>query len=78
MLKRFLMPVSLAAVGHGLVERLKVFERGLVTFVRGLAEVFVEPPVCGSPGFARRAAFRRLLDAQHLMKIEIYIGHFHF
>ena len=37
-------------MGHGLVERLEVFERGLVAFLRGRAEVFVEPPVRRAPG----------------------------
>jgi hypothetical protein len=36
-------------VGYGLVERLEVFEGGLVAFLRGRAEVFVEPPVGGAP-----------------------------
>ena len=48
---RLLLQPRLAAVGHGLVERLEVFERGLVAFLRGRAEVFVEPPVRGAPGF---------------------------
>ena len=37
-------------MGHGLVERLEVFERGLVAFLRGRAEVFVEPPVGRATG----------------------------
>ena len=32
-----------AAVGHGLVERLQIFERGLVAFLRCLAKVLVDP-----------------------------------
>src|SRR5256885_14083592 len=40
----------LAPVGHGLVERLQVFERGLGAFLCGRAEVFVEPPVSLAPG----------------------------
>ncbi len=41
----------LAAVGHGLVERLEVFEFGLVALLGGCAEVFVEPLVAGTPRF---------------------------
>jgi hypothetical protein len=37
-------------MGHGLIERLEVFEGGLVAFLRGRREVFVEPPVRGAPG----------------------------
>ena len=47
---RLLLQARLAAVGHGLVERLEGFERGLVAFLRARAEVFVEPPVGEAKG----------------------------
>ena len=47
---RFLLHPRLAAVGHGLVEWLKGFECRLIAFLRGRAEMFVEPPVRGAPG----------------------------
>src|SRR6185369_11381752 len=47
----FLLQPRMAAVGDGLVERLKVFERWLIAFVRGCAEVFVKPPMRSAPGF---------------------------
>jgi len=49
-IKRFLMDSRLAAVGNGLVERLEVFERWLIAFVRCCAKVFVNPPMRGAPG----------------------------
>ena len=62
---RLLLQPRLAAVGHGLVERLEVFERGLVAFLRGRAEVFVEPPVGRAPGVGllRRAVAGRSIRA---------------
>jgi hypothetical protein len=36
-------------VGHGLIERLEIFEGGLVAFLGGRAQVLVEPPVRRSP-----------------------------
>ena len=47
---RLLLYPRLAAVGHGLVERLEVFECGLGQVLRGRAEVLVEPAVGGAPG----------------------------
>jgi hypothetical protein len=49
LLVSLLLQPRLAAVGHGLVERLEVFESGLGQVLRGRAEVFVEPPVRGAP-----------------------------
>src|SRR6185295_2200892 len=46
---RLLLQSRLAAVGHGLVKRLEVFERWLIAFVCGRAEVFVKPPVRCAP-----------------------------
>jgi hypothetical protein len=42
---RVLLQPRLAAVGHGLVERLEVFKGGLVALLRCLTKVFVEPPL---------------------------------
>ena len=68
---RLLLQPRLAAVGHGLVERLEVFERGLVAFLRGRAEVFVEPPVGGAPGLGLlRAELPGEVFAQQRMGIE--------
>jgi hypothetical protein len=61
----------LAAVGHGLVERLELFERGLLAFLRGRAKVFVEPPVGRAPGVG--GLFAQLLGevvAQVRMRVE--------
>ena len=49
-----LLQTRLAAVCHGLVEWLKVFEGWLVAFLRIHAEVFVESPVCRAPGWTYR------------------------
>ena len=58
-------------MGHGLVERLEVFERGLVAFLRGRAEVFVEPPVGRAPGVGLlRAQLPGEVFAQVRMRIE--------
>ena len=46
---RPLLQSRLAAVGHSLVERLEVFERGLGFVRRARAEVFVEPAVRCAP-----------------------------
>jgi hypothetical protein len=46
---RNLLQPRLAPVGHGLVERLEVFERGLVSFMRRVTQVFVEPAVRRAP-----------------------------
>ena len=68
---RLLLQPRLAAVGHGLVERLEVFERGLVAFLRGRAEVFVEPPVGRAPGVGLlRAQLPGEVFAQERMRIE--------
>ena len=68
---RLLLQPRLAAVGHGLVERLEVFERGLVAFLRGRAEVFVEPPVGRAPGVGLlRAQLPGEVFAQQRMRIE--------
>ena len=45
----FLIETGLAAVGHGLVERLEVFERGIGLVRCSRAEVFVKPPMRGTP-----------------------------
>ena len=44
-----LLQTSLTAVGHGLVERLEVFERRFWFVRRGCAEVFVEEAVARTP-----------------------------
>ena len=68
---RLLLQPRLAAVGHGLVERLEVFERGLVLVLRGRAEVFVEPPVGRAPGVGLlRAQLPGEVFAQQRMRIE--------
>ena len=53
---RLLLQPRLAAVGHGLVERLEVFEGGVGLVRSGRAEVLVQPPMrlpAGRRGAAR-------------------------
>ncbi len=49
LVKRLLIPARLAAVGHGLVERLEVFERGIGLVRCPRAEVSIEPLVRCAP-----------------------------
>jgi hypothetical protein len=53
-----------------LVERLEVFEGGLVAFLRSREEVFVEPPVRGAPGLrVMRAELPGEVFAQQRVRI---------
>ena len=68
---RILLQSRLAAVGHGLVERLEVFERGLGSVRRCRAEVFVEPLVGSAPGAGlSRAQLLGEVFAQQRMSIK--------
>ncbi len=50
LLASLLLPAGLAAVGHGLVQRLKVFQRRLRPVRSRLAQVFVQTPVRRAEG----------------------------
>ena len=65
-----LLQPGFAAVGDGLVERLEVFERGPVVFLRGRAEVLVEPPLRGTPGLGLLAHAPGEVLPQQRMRVE--------